>query len=220
MSKPKEKLSAKEEQDLIAAYRNGDDNAIGQLIWSHAGIIKRAINETNCPDWIDKEDVFSDMMVEVVKATRRYDPNRCRYSSYIYGVAKRIAPRFVSESMALRSETIEDCDVFPDSRVNETPVDVIDRIRAIFDATPDSQIGEEGRRLVDRILRGTPISEIAQQMGWGRPYTTTAVAEMRDEIAWRLLKSGSSAEPWISDCELAKMAARHSARISEWIWDS
>jgi hypothetical protein len=215
---PENVLTHERETELMARYAvTKDEDCIGDLIVASELCIMRSIRSLKPPRWIDHEEVYADIMPGIVVAVRKFDPSVCRLSTYLYKLARRLASRSISRMLSSSIETTE-CSEVVDRGADGSPVDVVDTVRMLFDMIPDARISEEGRKLVDRILRGSTITDISQQMGWGRDYTAIVVSEMRDEIAWRLMKNGSSAEPWIPDCQLSVMASRHEGRLDRWFW--
>lgn len=174
--------------------------------------VMKVINTIKMPAWVDKDAVFSDVMLEVWMYLPNFDETRSSLKTYLSMVVKSATHRSLSDHVS-ECVSIENLDI---NGKPEDDCDTVKRIRELFAAVPDDEINEESRMLVDRMLRGHTNADIRSEMGWSPAYTGSRVHQMRCHIAWRLVQSGYSAHPWMSDELLHDLALEYEETQRTW----
>jgi DNA-directed RNA polymerase specialized sigma24 family protein len=168
------------------------------------------------PNWVNREDVFADVLVDILDALRSYDPNLGKLTTYLYRVVQRAAMRTMDSQRGKLAMEDVNPNLLLDGSVE--PCDIVDTIATIFGKIPDDEINEQTRQLVAMLLKGYSQSDIACKMEWSRSYTAEMVQAVRNHIAWRLVDAGYSGEPWITDSDLAEMAEAHEKSLRWNYW--
>jgi DNA-directed RNA polymerase specialized sigma24 family protein len=205
-------LSKDQEDSLLEKYRGGDSESGGILVHAHAPWIDRVIGTLAIPKWISRDDLFSDIMPDVLSALRTYDRSKgTTLRTYLYVAIARSAVK-----ASKQYETVGDLEGQDIAAPDENVCDVIGLIGSLVAAIPDEEINETGRKLISRMLKGYDIEEIASQMGWTVADTTRMVKQTRLFIAYIMVRGGHSASPWIDDDTLSSMAEEYLRHTEGW----
>ena len=168
------------------------------------------------PSWIDMESVFADVMGELAVSIPNYDPSVAQLSTYL----GRIIPIAARKSACAQGTPNDHYTLDFDAVIDDDKGDVIDvlrAIRAIINSTPDDEINETTRLVIDRMLKGYSVRDVASQLGWSKGKTERFVEKTRDYIAWKMVRAGASASPWIPDHELTSMHDRYETYVKS-LW--
>lgn len=168
------------EQALLAAVRQGSNEALGQLYTRHAtDVYSVAYRLTGSRQ--DAEDVLQDVFVGLPRALRSYD-EQGRFGAWLGRVAARTALMRLRSRGARREEELEDAGDAP-ARGGADPVDRIAAERALR-ALPD------GLRAVFVLkeIEGYSHAEIGALLG-----ITAENSAVRLSRAWKLLHTEASA---------------------------
>lgn len=205
-------LTEDQEDDLLRRYRDGDSEAGGVLVHAHAPWIRNIILQMKVKPWVSHEDLFCDVMPEVLAALKTFNRNgSAALKTYLYVAIHRAVVKCAK--MHEMGPGIDDIEL---EAPEECESGVVTVIHSLVNALPDSEINETGRKLVSRMLRGYDIEEIASQMGFTVPDTIRAVEQMRRFIAYLMVVAGHSAEPFISDATLSSLAEEHMRQKESW----
>jgi len=206
------KLTQEQELALLDRYRNGDSEAGGTLVHAHAPWIRNIISKVPVPSWVSQEDLFCDVMPEVLAALKTYrSENGSALKTYLYVAIHRAS---------VKCARIYEGNPGIDSMEIEAPEPgesgVVAAIHGLVASIPDDEINETGRKLISRMLKGYDDEEIASQMGWGVAETVSVVKHMRLYLAYIMVIVGHSAEPYISDVTLTSMAEEYERQRDSW----
>lgn len=204
-------LSPEQEDELLLRYREGDSDAGGVLVHANAPWIRNIIGKLKCPSWVSQEDLFCDVMPDVLAALRTYSRDKATLKTYLYVAVTRSAVKASRLYEGAISVDDEEC-FAPDGGV----CDVVSTIQGLVAAVPDDEINETGRKLISRMLRGYDMDEIASQMGWEVGETQRMVENMRLFIAYIMVRAGHSADPYITDDVLVSMAEQYEEQKEGW----
>ncbi len=173
--------------------------------------IRNVIGKLRLPRWISEDDLFADVMPDVLSCLKTYNSGKSSLHTYLYLVVYRSAMKAVKQY-----ENPSDGSGHEAYKEDSEQCDVVGLIQKLVAAMPDEEINESGRKLVSRMLRGYNTEEIASQMGWGCAETQVAVEKQRLLIAWLMARGGHSADPFIDDATLADMAMQHETQRDGW----
>lgn len=145
------------DDELMERYRAGDENAFTLLVRRHqqplVNFIARFINDRD-----GAEDLAQETFIRIFKASRRYQPGRAHFKTWMYHIASNLCKN------ELRNRGRRDryrVDNVVDSN-DEGDVEQIDLIeRAPADASFQPEVALERKELDDAIQ--TAISELPEQ---------------------------------------------------------
>lgn len=204
-------LTPEQQSTLLQEYSNGDKEAGGTLVHANALWIKNVIGKLRTPSHISQDDLFADVMPDVLSSLKTYDSSKSSLRTYLYLVVSRSAIK-----ASRQYECTADGDMRDVQSVEGEVCDVVGLIRKLVAALPDEEINESGRKLISIMLKGYDVDEISSQMGWMYAEAQQMVCQQRLLIAWLMRKSGHSAEPWIDDTALEAMADRYEEQREGW----
>lgn len=204
-------LTPEEQASLIQQYIDGDKEAGGKIVHANARYIQNILCKLKMPCFISRDDLFADVMPDVLSGLKSFDITKSSLKTFLYLVVSRSAIK-----ASRQYEAPYDGDVSDIQSPDREACDVVGLIRNLVAAVPDEEINETGRKLISRMLRGYDMEEIASQMGWGVAETKQMVEQQRLLIAWLMKKAGHSADPWIDDKTLGAMADRYARQREGW----
>lgn len=195
------------EAELVAIYqKTGCHDALEEILRGRAAWVWRAVNAMPLRQYTDLDACFSDAMSEIALSIHRFDASR-KFSSFLSSIVTRSA--FRSQK---RQNIEQNQDFVFEKVIDESPrsaSDILQSMREIIDAIPPEEINESTRIVIERLMSGCTVEEIASMMGWTVPRTRKAVEHVRCFIAYQMLMSGKSAAPWIDDRDLDAMARQY-----------
>lgn len=156
------------------------------------------------PPWVNIDDVACDVAGDISIALRNYDKKKSSVSTYMYQIAS-VKSKVYAASQSQEMDIIIDANMVAEDETPD-PSDLIEKIRHVFS---EVELNEHSRLTLDRMLKGASAAEIGRQLGWKPSSVKKRMDSLRKEIAWRLIKAGSSASPWIPDCDLRDLARKH-----------
>lgn len=204
------KISYEEQLTLIERYRDGDNEAAGTVIHANGPWINRIIGKLN----VDKnihEELFCDVMPNVLTALKIFDPNKSSLKTFLYLVVSRAALRAAKQYESVMPLEGEPIDERPGS------CSIIEDVWQLFSAISPDEVNEQGRQLIIRLVKGYSQEEIAEQFGWTDNEAKQIIADIRRYMAWVLMQNEFSAEPWMSNDEINKLANEHKSRMDSWL---
>lgn len=99
--------------NLVRQYANGDREAIAPILQAIRPLILGTIKRSNIPVGVDREDIYSEILVEIISDIESYDPEAGELTTFVRCKCRRI-PRIIKRLSPMPEAT---CDVI-DERAN------------------------------------------------------------------------------------------------------
>ncbi len=145
------------DDELMERYRSGDEDAFTLLVRRHqqplVNFIARFINDRD-----GAEDLAQETFIRIFKASRRYQPGRAHFKTWMYHIASNLCKnelRNRGRRDRYRVDNVVDSDDGEDSE----QIDLIERAPA--DASFEPEVALERKELQDVIQ--TAIAELPEQ---------------------------------------------------------
>ena len=90
-------LTDEESRELIVAYKAGDSEAGGRLIRSQVAWIVKLLRRMPIPRQVEFDDVLSELTLVLLKALRKFDPDRSALTTFVAHIVQRRGPRIVKQ---------------------------------------------------------------------------------------------------------------------------
>lgn len=175
----------------------------GRLIESHSPWIMTTIRECKRPPWIDVDEIFADVMLDILKSVSKYNPNISQFNTFLYTVVMRSAKRSIQRFMKYSSneELTPDMALLPPEN-NTYPHEIL---KDILWACKELNIPERQQKIMRRKLSGRTNEDVAAELN-------TTPSEIVDEqryiyrqIATFFLSRHYEAAPYITTEKLQEI---------------
>lgn len=174
--------------DLIANYQSPLTSTSrrreisGEIIQLYSQWISSVIASMRPPRWIDKEELFADVMPDVLSAIDKYDSQQGKLTTLLFTVVKRAATKSIKSTMRY-SRHYGDYESLVESTSDTNLLEVDEAAFAIHVAMASQNLTREYRLVLDRLILGTPRSEICQQLGIHPSKVATIISRIQDMLA-------------------------------------
>ena len=199
-------FSDEKQKLLLEQYKSGDTESGGRLIHSLAPFIWRIVQSVKSPLWIDKEEVMTDCFTACYEALLKYDPQRSSIQTYLFPVIHRKAWRSIGWQVKGSEYNLLPSDLAIHGTHESNHNELIQEVQGVLDRIPRDEMNERSRQVAVLLMRGRTSGQIASAMEWDRSFTSRFIDEVRIHLAWRMVQDGVSAEPFIKNAQLRKMA--------------
>jgi len=161
-------LTEVEEREFSSKYRAGDQEAGMTLLRSQAAWMLDRIGRKKVPSSVDIEDVIGEMVVVLLGALKRYDPDQSRLSTYVTRVIDRRYPRIVRKLAGTMADSISDSATELDT-LEDCPKAGIgppnpEEIQLVNDILLTADLSDEDHRILNDFREGAPLRIIAQRL--------------------------------------------------------
>jgi len=91
---------------LVRQYTNGDREAITPILQAIRPWILATIGRSNIPNGVDREDIYSEILVEIISDIESYDPEAGELTTFVKCKCRRI-PRIIKRLSPMPEATTE-----------------------------------------------------------------------------------------------------------------
>lgn len=206
-------LSDEELKRHLRLYREEDSReSLEMLLRAHSPLIYRVMRSMRLPSWIEVDDIYCDILPNIMKSYKTFDPTKSSIETYLFMVTTRAAMRAFPRYSP--SEQI------PESQAAQKPKrdlsHVLMQAGYAVSLIPEFESNWAGRLIAKRLLSGVSLNDIASQLGWTRRATAIAARKVKCQIAQQLVSADISLEPVISDDKLRFMASQAEKQEKTW----
>lgn len=123
------------------------DMSENELVQQNLGLVKSIVNTFNPRDYDEKEELFSRGLLALLRAIRKYDPQKGKFSSYAWTIIRRECIQFFKQKKRRYEEITETCETATIELSEYMPI-----------------LTDEEQQLVELRLHGHTLIEIAKIM--------------------------------------------------------
>jgi len=176
--------------DLVRRSRQGDNNALGDLVRSHSRLIQ-AVSARMTRNMQMQEDIFQEVVLRVIRGIRGFNQT-CKFSTWLYRITVNVAlTALAKEGGHTKTLGLDEAPEQPDGhgRSMEESLERREMFRNAMKAV--LRMPEKNREIFSMFyFADTSVTEIAGQTGKSETAVKAVLFKGRKEIVKHLKKQG------------------------------
>lgn len=159
-------LTSKEEVEFTKRYQGGDSDAGVVLIRSQGAWILKRIGCFARPSSVDVEDIVSEVVLVLLRALKKFDPQKSALSTFVTHVIDRRTPRIIHKLTGISGGgDIDDILDTVEGRptINENDSDTTEMHSIVLDIC-ETHLSQTARQVLLNHMSGMTLAECAEQL--------------------------------------------------------